>query len=112
MFGADEVLVAARQLCQIAGIDVAADLAEVTYHHIMFDRHEVVLSNGAETESLFTGPEALKSVSAEQRGEILSLFPELNDLDYVAEPARMLLSGRLGRKLSQRLAQNGRCAVE
>ncbi|HRM75197.1 MAG TPA: Hint domain-containing protein, partial [Paracoccus sp. (in: a-proteobacteria)] len=105
-------LVAAKQLLLIEGIDQVTEFDEVEYFHFLFDQHEIVFSNGAETESLFTGPEALKSVSAEQRGEILSLFPELNDLDYVAEPARMLLSGRLGRKLSQRLAQNGRCAVE
>ena len=112
MFGATEVLVAAKQLLLIEGIDQVTEFDEVEYFHFLFDRHEIVFSNGAETESLFTGPEALKSVSAEQREEILSLFPELNDLDHVAEPARMLLSGRLGRKLSQRLAQNGRCAVE
>ena len=107
MFGADEVLVAARQLCQIAGIDVAGDLAEVTYHHIMFDRHEVVLSNGAETESLFTGPEALKSVGAAARAEIFILFPELAEAGHVPVSARVLPSGRLGRKLVVRHVRNG-----
>uniref|UniRef100_UPI0035AF8BD3 Hint domain-containing protein n=1 Tax=Paracoccus sp. TaxID=267 RepID=UPI0035AF8BD3 len=62
MFGTDEVLVAAKQLCQVDGIDVANDLDGVTYVHFLFDSHQLVISNGAETESLHTGAEALKSV--------------------------------------------------
>ncbi|WP_246175358.1 Hint domain-containing protein [Paracoccus limosus] len=56
MFGATEVLVAAKQLVQIDGIDIATDLPEVEYFHLLFDRHEVVIANGAPTETLFTGP--------------------------------------------------------
>lgn len=105
MFGTDEVLVAAKQLCQIDGIDIA-EMAEVTYVHILFDRHEVVISNGAETESLFTGPEALKSVGRAARDEIFAIFPELADRDYAPVAARELVSGRMGRKLAVRHAQN------
>lgn len=106
MFGTNEVLVAAKQLCQIDGIDIADDLAEVEYFHMLFDRHEVVISNGAETESLFTGPEALKAVGPQAREEILTIFPELADRDYAPVAARPLASGRMGRKLAVRHAQN------
>ena len=112
MFGADEVLVAARQLCQIDGIDIAGDAEGVSYHHIMFDRHEVVISNGAETESLFTGPEALRAVGPAAREEIFTLFPELATGDYTPEAARLLPSGRLGRKLAVRHLQNGIALVQ
>ena len=112
MFGADEVLVAAKQLCQIDGIEVAEDMASVAYHHIMFDRHEVVISNGAETESLFTGPEALRAVGPAAREEIFTLFPELATGDYTPEAARLLPSGRLGRKLAVRHLQNGIALVQ
>ena len=71
MFGTDEVLVAAKQLLQIDGIDVADDLDEVVYVHFIFDRHEIVYANGAESESLYTGPEALKTLSPQAREEIL-----------------------------------------
>lgn len=111
MFGTDEVLVAAKQLLQIEGIDVAHDLPEVEYFHILFDQHEVVLSNGAETESLYTGKEALKAVGPAAREEIFSLFPELREDDEAATGARRLLSGREGRKLAVRHAQNGRHLV-
>ncbi|MFC3168046.1 Hint domain-containing protein [Paracoccus fontiphilus] len=111
MFGADEILVAAKQLLNLDGIDIAEDLAEVEYFHFMFDDHQVVLSNGAETESLFTGPEALKSVGHAARREILDLFPDLAELDYEPVPARMIPSGRKARKLVMRHLQNGRVLV-
>ncbi|WP_253270350.1 Hint domain-containing protein [Paracoccus sanguinis] len=111
MFGTDEVLVAAKQLCQIDGIDVAHDLAAVVYYHLLFDRHEVVISNGAETESLFTGPEALRSIGPAALAEILTLFPELADRDYQPAAARTLASGRLGRKLAVRHGQNAKPLV-
>lgn len=111
MFGSHEVLVAAKQLLQIDGIDIADDLDTIDYHHILFDRHEVVLSNGAETESLYTGPEALKSVGTAALAEIFTLFPQLDDPDYIAPSARPVISGRQGRKLAVRHAQHARQLV-
>ena len=105
MFGALEVLVAAKQLLQIDGIDIADDVAEAEYFHFLFDRHEVVNSNGAATESLFTGPEALKAVDRQARQEIFSLFPQLRSADFVATPARPIPAGRRSRKLAVRHAQ-------
>ena len=77
LHGADEVLVAAKHLLQVEGIDVVKDAESVTYVHFLFDRHQIVESEEAETESLFTGPEALKTVDSAARVEILQLFPEL-----------------------------------
>ncbi|MFC0341199.1 Hint domain-containing protein [Paracoccus niistensis] len=111
MFGTEEVLVAAKQLVLLDGIDIAEDVESVEYFHILFDRHEVVISNGAETESLYTGPEALKSVGKAAREEIFALFPELRDRDYAVPGARVLASGRMGRKLAMRHAQHGKPLV-
>lgn len=102
MFSTNEVLVAAKQLVMLEGIDIADDMNEVEYHHFLFDRHEVVTSNGAETESLFTGPEALKSVGKDAQEEIFTLFPQLGDPEFTADPARALASGRMGRRLAMR----------
>lgn len=65
-------------------------------------------SEGAETESLFTGPEALKTVDSAARFEILQLFLELVSIDYdrLPEPVRPILSGRQGRKPVNRHANN------
>ncbi len=111
MFGTDEVLVAAKQLLEVDGIDVATDVPEVEYFHMLFDRHEVVISNGAETESLFTGPEALKSLGAAALEEIFAIFPELKNHDHQPVPARHLVPGRLGRNLAARHAQNSKALV-
>ena len=112
MFGAPEVLVAAKQLLQVEGIDLAEDLDAITYVHFLFDRHQVVFSNGAETESLFTGPEALKTVGRAARDEILAIFPQLAEGGAdLPPPARDLASGRMGRKLAVRHAQNAKPLV-
>ncbi|WP_134725162.1 Hint domain-containing protein [Paracoccus luteus] len=111
MFGTDEVLVAAKQLLLIDGVDVAEDLAGIGYVHILFDDHQVVWSNGAETESLHPGKQALDMVGTAARDEILALFPELRDDAAARAPARTLASGRMGRKLAMRHAQNGKPLV-
>ncbi len=107
MFGTNEVLVAAKQLLQIAGIDIAQDRGEVTYVHFLFDDHQIVLANGAEAESLHTGEQALNAVGEAARTEILTLFPEL--LANAERPmARLALTGRMARKLANRHRQKGR----
>ncbi|MCZ0962588.1 Hint domain-containing protein [Paracoccus benzoatiresistens] len=106
MFGSPEVLVAARQLLLLEGIDIAEDLETVEYFHILFDQHEIVISNGAETESLYTGPQALRGVGRAAREEIFALFPELEKATELPPAARDLASGRMARKLAMRHQQN------
>jgi len=75
-FDEHEVLVAAKHL--VAGVGVhQVDSMGTTYIHFMFDRHEVVLSNGAWTESFQPGDLTLKGMGNAQRSEIFDLFPEL-----------------------------------
>ncbi|MDA7826583.1 Hint domain-containing protein, partial [Rhodobacteraceae bacterium] len=82
LFKVKEALIAAKHLVQITGIDVDVDATSVTYIHFLFDRHQIVEAEGAESESLFTGPVALESVDEHARQEILDIFPELLDMDY------------------------------
>ena len=77
-----EVLVAAKHLVGRPGIETA-QVERTTYIHIMFDHHEVVLSDGSWTESFQPGDESLRGVGADQRAEILSLFPELADREGI-----------------------------
>lgn len=79
LFGADEGLVAARQLLALDGVEAANDLDRVLYVHFLFDRHQIIFSNGAPTESLLTGPEALTSVGEIAGAEVLPLFPDATD---------------------------------
>jgi hypothetical protein len=75
-FEESEVLAAAKHLVGTQGIH-EVDVMTTTYIHFMFDRHEVVLSNGAWTESFQPGDYSLKGLGNSQRNEIFELFPEL-----------------------------------
>lgn len=81
------------------------------YFHVLFDRHQVVFANGAASESLYAGPEGLRSVGAALREEIFKLFPALRAGNFAPVPARLLASGRMGRKLAWRHAQKRRDLV-
>lgn len=112
MFGQREVLVAAIHLLEVSGIDIAEDVPQVEYWHFHLDRHEVVFSNGAATESLYAGPVALGSVSPEARTEILALFPELSGNGALPPiPARPLIRGAKARRMTERLIKNNRPVV-
>ena len=76
MFGVSEVLIPAIKLVGMPGIYIDQDTDCVDYFHLLFDQHEIIFAEGAPTESLFTGPEALRSISPEARYEILQIFPE------------------------------------
>lgn len=105
MFGATEVLVAARHLLDLPGVEIDREASSVTYVHLLFDRHELLRSNGLVTESLFTGRQALLAVGAAARREIAALFPEILDLDHSPEPARPLTPGRRARQMVTRHCQ-------
>jgi Ca2+-binding RTX toxin-like protein len=75
-FEDSEVLVAAKHLVGIDGI-AQVDTMGTTYVHFMCDRHEVVLANGAWSESFQPGDYSLRGLGNSQRSEIFELFPEL-----------------------------------
>lgn len=75
-FGDNEVFAAAKDLTQRPGF-TRAKLSSVTYVHLMFDRHEALISNGMWTESFLPGKVAMRGLGRAQRGEIHALFPEL-----------------------------------
>jgi len=77
-----EVLAAAKHLTGMEGVD-QVEASGTTYIHFMFDQHEVVLSNGAWTESFQPGEQVLDGMGAEQRDEIFDLFPELREAQGV-----------------------------
>lgn len=77
LFGENEVLVPAGHLVGMPGIE--RDTSAVTYVHIMFDSHQIVLGDGLWSESFQPADYALDGLGAAQRDEILALFPELAD---------------------------------
>ncbi len=91
-FDEREVLAAAKHMVDNKGIQIVEPLG-VTYIHFMFEHHEVVLSDGAWTESFQPGDYSLKGIGNSQRQELFDLFPELKSQegleDYTA--ARRIL---------------------
>lgn len=75
-FGEDEVLVAAKHLVNGDTICRAA-CASVAYYHLLFDRHQIVFSEGAATESLHPGDTMLRE-NPKLAHEIVEMFPELS----------------------------------
>lgn len=77
LFGEDEVLVAARDLLNDRSVTRRSG-GPVTYVHLMFDRHQVICSEGLETESYLPGPQTASQFEAPVVTEICRLFPQLD----------------------------------
>ncbi|AUH66432.1 hemolysin [Paracoccus zhejiangensis] len=114
MFDTEEVLVAAKHLLAVDGIEILPEGSGITYLHFLLDQHEIVFAEGAEAETLYTGPQALRTMSPESRAELLALFPELATLDHDALPARAgrFAEGRRARRLADRAARNKVSLIE
>ena len=107
MFGTQDVLVSAIRLTDLPGIFVDDSVAGVTYHHLVFDRHVVLFAEDAPSESLFTGPQALRTIPPDARDELFHLFPQLGSGNApTVRPACFIPSGKQQRKLVARHISN------
>jgi hypothetical protein len=77
LFGEAEVLVAALDLVNGASV-TRREGGEVTYVHLLFDRHQVIRSEGLETESFLPGPRTGSMFERPVIDEICRLFPQLD----------------------------------
>ncbi len=75
-FGEPEVLAPAKSLVDELGVSVAYG-GMVTYYHMLFDCHQIVIANGAPSESFYPGGFGLDTLPDPSRDEIFRLFPEL-----------------------------------
>lgn len=110
MFGVPEVLVPARRLIGLPGVEVLHRAHSVTYWHLLFARHEILLSENAWSESLLPGPQALRAFGPQARAQIAALAPGLTARP---DPARPIPPGHAQRRLVQRhLLNPARALVE
>lgn len=84
LYEESEVLIAAKHLVGMPGVERLKD-AQVTYLHLLFDQHEVILANGAWSESFQPGDYSMKGLGEEQRSEVYALFPELAEAEKLAQ---------------------------
>jgi len=80
LFGEEEVLVAAIHLCGMDGIE-QVDATGLEYFHIMFDSHQIVLSDGAWTESFQPADRMMDALGGEVQQELQILFPHIFDTE-------------------------------
>jgi Hint domain len=85
-FGAEEVLVQAKDLVNGDTITRARG-GEVTYHHILFDRHAIVFAEGVASESFQPGAQAQASVDSGQLAGLRRLHPDLAAAPRAARPS-------------------------
>lgn len=78
LFNASEVLVRAEDLLNDTSVTVDYGLPEVTYIHILLERHNIVFANGMETESFHPSNTALDMVEERQRTALLNILPGID----------------------------------
>lgn len=92
LYGEAEVLVAARDLLNDGSIHVDRRLREVTYVHLLLDRHSIVFANGLETESFHPASMDLDAMDPGQVAALAERVPgiERNPDLYGGFARRML----------------------
>lgn len=77
LFNTNEVLVSAEDLINDTSISVDTQAREVTYIHLLLDRHNIIFANGMETESFHPSNTALDTIDPKDRAGLLALVPEI-----------------------------------
>lgn len=74
---------------------------EVEYFHLLFDRHELVISSGMISESFYPARAGWNTLEGAARAEILALFPELgaDGLPAYGATARPVIRAQAARLL-------------
>lgn len=76
LFGETEALAAAVHLVGQPGITRLAPRA-ISYLHVMFEAHEIILADGAWSESFQPGDTTIAGMDDASRAELFEVFPEL-----------------------------------
>jgi hypothetical protein len=110
MFGAAEVLLPAIRLTGMPGVRICNAARAVTYYHLVFDRHEVILAEGAPSESLYLGKQAMAALPEDTLAELHALFPGLKDVPQQT-PARLIPGAKAQKELLRRHKANRKPAL-
>ena len=78
LFNSDEVLVAAEDLLNDRSVVVDHAVREVTYIHLLLERHSILFANGMESESFHPSNTALDTIEEGQRAGLLNLLPGID----------------------------------
>ena len=104
--GTTQAFVAAKHLCRLKGIGPARGLRSVVYFHILTGHHEVLIAQGAPSESFLPGPVALRALTLHQRLQINALG--LMHGPDMMPAARPILKGKARDRMIARLVDRQR----
>ncbi len=100
MFGEDEVLLAAKDLAGLPGIELVAPDDDLRFFHVLLPCHAVLLAEGIGAESLWLGQEATRMLGAR------AVLEARRELFARQEPARPFVEGKRARRLVARHLSN------
>lgn len=107
MFGQAEVLLPAKFLLGVTGVELDPREGGVDYYHVVMDRHEVLFANSVGAESLYRGQEAMKTLRSAQSAA-LAMLGASRTAARGDVPARLFAQGGRGRRLVERHIKNAR----
>ncbi len=91
LFHQPQVLASVKSMLGFRGIGHRPIAAPVTYHHLLFERHQIIWANGAPSESLYPGPLAISAFGDKEQAEIQAVVSALENEKPYGPTARILL---------------------
>lgn len=95
-------LIAAKRLLALPGVSQLRPSVGVTYIHLVFDSHQVVMADGCWSESFYPGPQAMAALPAALAREYRMIFAQ----GCAARPSLPIVEGAKARQLVQRHLRN------
>ena len=89
----DEALIAAHRFVGHARTCVAPQMHAVSYHHLLFDQHQIIFANGTAVESLYMGEQVVDMFQAEDLSSVPQRISPANET-----PARIIPNNQLQQK--------------
>ena len=99
----DEALIAAHRFVGHARTCVAPQMHAVSYHHLLFDQHQIIFANGTAVESLYPGEQVMDMFQAEDLSSVPQRISPANET-----PARIIPNNQLQQKYARALIQSAR----
>lgn len=99
----DEALIAAHRFVGHARTCVAPQMHAVSYHHLLFDQHQIIFANGTALESHYLGEQVMDMFQAEDLSSVPQRISPANET-----PARIIPNNQLQQKYARALIRSAR----
>lgn len=112
MFGSAQVLIAAKFLLDIDGVEIVTADKPFSYIHFACENHEIVLVEGAHSETLYLGDQAVHAFTEQEQDELFKIFysdeKKCAGIQYeIHQPAMPFVKRKKAENLIKRHKKNG-----